>query len=706
MAEVLSMCRVCTAICGMVVSLDDEGQVTAVRGDRDHPASRGYNCSIGLQAPALMNDPERLLHPMKRMADGGFQPIDLDTALGEIADRLRAIVEESGPDSVGLFKGTQTYQNATASQMLVDWMAALGSQNYFTTLTIDQSCHAVTKARMGAWNAGKHRLEDSDVALLIGTNPLVSKGGYSLLDYDPSRRLKAARQRGLKLIVIDPRRTETAAQADLFLQPVPGQDPLILAGLIRVILTHGWEDRPFCVDYVDGLDALRAAVDPFDEHRVATQAGISAADLVSAARMFAHDANRGIAIIGTGGSMAPRSNLADHLVETLNGLCGRLLREGEAVLSPGVLSPMRRFTADVIPGDRGWENGPKSSTGHGAIFGQRMSGILADEMLLHGPGRIRALIVNGGNPAVALPDQAKAVAGLKALDLLVAVDPYMTATTMLCDYIIPPKMVYERTDIARPPHMELALSGSQFNQYIPAVASAPPGSQVIDDWHFYWALAKRLGLRLVYAGAELDLDQPPPSTDDLLDIQFRDSRVPLDTLRQFPRGHVFDEHDFVVEARETTHRFAIAPPDIVEELAEVADLIETSVTDVAYPYLLIVRRVRTTYNSVGRTLPETRKRDAQNPLYVHPDDLADLGIERGGRIALTSATGSIGVIVAADPSLRRGSVAMTHCRGLLPDDDYSQHGVSTSQLVSTTTNVEAINAMPAMTAIPVRIDPC
>ncbi len=704
MEQRASMCRICTAQCGTTVTVDG-GRVTLVRGDREHPVGKGFTCVKGLQAPEAMYGADRILRPLKR-TELGFVTIGLEEALDEIAALVENIVNESGADAIGAFKGTQTYQNATASEILPAWLEALGSRSYYTTTTIDQSSHMVTMARMGMWDAGKPGLEQSDVVLLLGTNPFVSVAGYGLLDYDPVKRLKAERQRGLKLILIDPRRTETAANADHFLQPLPGNDAAIMASILHVIFREGWEDRAFCARFADGVEAIKTAIEPFDPVAVGRIAGLEAEAIEAAAAMFARDAKRGIAILGTGATMAPRSNLTDHLVETLNVICGRLMRAGDVVPNPGVVRPKRPFRAAVIAPDRGWEAGPKTSTGHGALFGERMSGILADEMLTAGPKRVRALFVQGANPAVALPNQVKAVAGLRALDLLVAVEPFMTATAQLSHYIIPPKMLYERTDIAKPPQLEGFLSGPPFNQYLPALVAPPADAEVIDDWYLYWSLAKRLGLPLRFGGELLDLEAPPPTTDELLDILLKDARVPLSELRTYPRGHIFDSEKVLVEtAPDDGARYALAPADLLEDLNDLAQSLRAEEAIASqFPFRLTVRRIRSSQNSFGRTFADAQNRGAANPLFVHPDDLDELGLVAGDRVKIAGHSAGISAIVAADATMRRGVVSMTHCWGVLPNDDYDEVGVSTSLLVSTDQGVEVINAMPTMSAIPVRLE--
>jgi anaerobic selenocysteine-containing dehydrogenase len=279
----------------------------------------------------------------------------------------------------------------------------------------------------------------------------------------------------------------------------------------------------------------------------------------------------------------------------------------------------------------------------------------------------------------------------------------MTATAVLSHYIIPPKLLYERVDVAKPAGFEGFLAGPAFNQYLPAVVGLPQDSELVDDWYPFWALAKRLNVQLSFAGQPLDLTGAVPSTDELLDILFRDSRIPLDTLRQHPRGKIFDEDAFFVSERDpaSTNRFDIAPDDVVAELLEV--LTERPRTSAKYPFLLTVRRIRSTHNSLGRNFGATRKRGTFNPVYVHPDDLCSLDLDDGEQIELASEVASVSAIVSADATMQRGVVSMTHCWGMLPEDDYETMGVSTSQLVRTDIGVEPINAMPAMSAIPVRL---
>lgn len=710
MREVKSFCRFCMPFCGTRVTLDEEDHVVQVRGDRDDLMTKGYACIKGLEAAAAHYAPDRILRPLKRQADGSFAPIDLETALDEIADRMRSTIAEYGGEAIGGFRGSGAMLNASATSMLPAFLTAIGSHKHFTTFTIDQSAKAVTMGRMGFWSAPRHPLHDSDVRMMFGANPLVSLTTSYFDMTNPTKRMKDARARGLKVIVIDPRRTETAAFADVFLQPYPGEDPTIAAGLIRIILAEGWEDGDFCARHVADLGALRSAVEPFTPAYVGERAGIDPKDLRRAAHLFAVECHRGGAAAGTGPSMAPHSNLSDHLIETLNVICGRYQREGERVANPGVLRARAPRRAQVVPAARWWDDGFKSRIGgYGMIGDEMMGGIMADEILEPGDGQIRCFISHGSNLANVIPDQRKMVRALKSLDLLVNIDPYMNETSKLAHYILPTKMAYERADLTM--FYYESLYAEPYARYTPAISATPVGADLVDDWEIYWGLARRLGLNLVYDGVPLDMGVRP-TTDSLLAVVARHAPVSFDELKAQELGGIFEGEPQYVESAEEGHqgRFTIAPDDIVEELGQVlrerAAHGAYSSNGATFTHRLTSRRIRDVQNSSHRNIPAIRKRMPYNFAYLHPDDLAALGLADGDRADISSDVGAIPAVVQADPSVKPGVIQMTHGWGGLPDEtDYDRDGANTGLLISTDRDLETINAMPRMSAVPVNIRP-
>ncbi|MFD1812184.1 molybdopterin-containing oxidoreductase family protein [Rhodococcus gannanensis] len=693
-----SFCRLCASSCGVLLDVED-GRIARVLGDAHHPISGGYTCPKGRRGGDLGHGLDRLTTSVRRTADGTHEPVTVAEATGEIADRLRSIVDRHGPDAVALFMGTQQNFAALTPPMVRAWFKGTGSHKLFSTMTIDQSAKWVVAERMGTYLGGRQRFEDADVWLLAGTNPVVSGNGGDgdgAVVHNPSVTLRAARERGLRLIVVDPRRTETAALADIHLAPRPGTDAVLLAGLLHVILTEGLHDGDFCRRYVADLPALVDAIVGVTPAVVEDVCGVGADRVREAARVFA-DGRRGMATSGTGLCMGPHSNLAEHLVAALNVVCGRYLREGERADDRAVLTRQVPARAEVAPPTRAYETGFRSRVGGvRAIRGELPSGILADEILEPGPDRVRALVVSGGNPAAALPDRAKALRALRSLDLLVCVDPRMSDTARLADYVIAPTTMYERADhtaIMEP------FFARRFAQFTPAVVAPPPG--VVDDWRFFLGLAAASGQPVKFAGRILD-PAAPPTSEQMLAMTAERGRVPFTDLVAAPHGHLAGDSGAVVgPATEegAGHRLHLMPDDVRAELR--AALTDQSV-DVRFPMRLVVRRIRESVNSTGTRVPGLVP-GGTNPARVHPDDLADLGIADGQRVTVRSVSGRLRAMAQADRTLARGVVSMTHCFGSVdPGDDV---GVNVNELTGTDTGVQAINAMPTLTAVPVAVEP-
>ncbi len=494
--ERLSFCRICMGACGMIVTVDDDGHMIDIRADRDDPQTLGFACFKGLRAVEAHANPNRFLQPMKRMPDGVLAPIELEVALDEIAGRLGAIRAQHGGEAIAGYKGGGGFFTSSAVVLLNSFLRGLGSPKSYSSATIDQSAKFVTHGRLGLWPPGKPPVSRVDVLLLVGTNPMVSVNPPFDVR-NPVKRMKEARARGMKLIVIDPRRSETAAFADLHLQPLPGEDATVIAGLHHIILREGWYDADFCKANVANLEALRDAVAPFTPDYVADRADVPPELLYDAARLFTAKGQRPLAGSSTGPDMGPYSNATEHLIEALNVLCGALVKAGEPIANPGAILPRYPRKAQVIPAPRWWENGPKSRIdGSGFIGDEMMTGVMADEILTPGEGQVRALIVHGGNPASAVPDQRKIVRALRSLDLLVCIEPANSITSELADYILPPFMQYERPDLPFWLYEYMIYQDAAYTRYTPAVAAPPDGAQLVDDWYVFWSLAKRLGTPL------------------------------------------------------------------------------------------------------------------------------------------------------------------------------------------------------------------
>ncbi len=701
-----SFCRFCHAFCPIEVDVEDN-KVIEVRGDTSNPIYGGYTCIKGRHLPDQHNHTDRIRTSLKRMPDGSFQPIPSEQALDEIAEKLSAIIEEHGPRSVATYNGTYAFCNAITLSVTRAWHAGVKSPSYYTSVTIDQPAKAIAASRHGTWMGGSHGFETADVAMLIGNNPVVSMFG-GIPPFNPWKRLRDAQQRGLKLIVIDPRSSDVAKRADLHLQVKPGEDPTLLAGIIRVMFEEGLVDGDFLAGNVAHVEELRQAVDSFTLDYVEERTSVPAAQVERAARMFA-ESPRGVASSGTGANMAPHPNLTEHFVHALNTLGGRYLREGEVVPNPGVISPERPWMAQANPPNPAWGKGePSRVRGLGEVFGEMPTAALSDEIITPGEGRVRALVSVGGNPVGAWPDQLKTIEAMKQLDLNVSIDIRMSQTAKMADYIIAPKLSLERPDLT-------VLTDSwypvPYAHYTPAMVEAE--DDVMEEWEFFWGLAQRMGSEIKLAGGSMPMDAKP-STDDVLDLITANSRIPLDRVREADGGAVFEGEEVRVGAKAAgaDARLDVAPPDLVEEIHEVRA--EPVVEGAGYlpgeefSHRLISRRMREFYNSSGRDIAGLTARDGgTNPAFMNPRDGEEYGIEDGAVIEIESSRATILGVAAFTDDVPAGVISMAHSWGDVPemDRDVRSIGGSTNRLVNNEEAYDPITGMARQSAIPVNIRP-
>lgn len=694
----ITYCRICPATCGLLLELDD-GVVTKVAGDDANPLSRGFTCTKGRHIADLVHAPNRLRYSLHRNQHGEAHEVPVEQAIAEIGARLSDIIATHGPDSVALFTGTQAAMSSLTLPFTLAFWRTLGSRKKFSSMTIDQSAKWVTEGRLGQWAAGGQRFADSDVWMFFGTNPLISmQGGYftGFPVHDGVRRLQDELRRGLRLIVVDPRRTELAARAEVHLQILPGTDAALVAGMLRQLVADGLVDHEFVDRWAHGVDDLRRAVDPFTPDVVASVCGVPVQDFLAATRIFG-EGRRGMATAGTGPDMGPHANLAEHLVQVLNVVCGRFPREGDPLASVAVLGSAKPLPAQVIAPRRTWENDRSPVSGYGPLQGEYPAATLADEILADRPDRIRALIVSGANPASAVPDTARMRNALSALDLLVTVDAFPSATARLADYVIAPVMHLERPDTTRAYE---GLMDRPFAQYSPAVLTADPG--LIDDWEFFLRLGWAMGSSVKVGGREYSPADPVPTTDEVLESFAGRAQVSLDEVKRHPHGALFENVEpprAAAPQADADARFAVAPADVVDELIHLAAASNGHGDDDRL--LLAVRRHKHVINSTGTQIPSFLRSGA-NPCHVHPDDCTRLGFGDGDKVTLTSEHGSVDAVIRVDGTLRPGVVTLSHGFGG-PSADGVPSGSDVNALLSSTHHLQPISAMPLLTAVPLRI---
>ena len=719
MSEHTTFCRICYHLCGSIVEIDDvTGRPVSMRGDKNNPLYKGYACVKGRASPAMHNSADRLFHSVKRRSDGSFERIDVEQAMDEIADALKRIMAESGPRAIGGYYGTGTVGGTFVMPFADAFFRSIESPMVFGSESIDQPGKTIAKGLHGNWMAPSNGWVEPEAILLIGVNPLVSHNGFPF--GNPNTWLTGRLAQGMQLIVIDPRRTETARKATHFVQPRPGHDAEILAAIARVIIDEQLFDAEFAAANTSGLEQFRESLEPFAPEVVAQSAGVDPEALIDAARLYA-SARRGYVLCGTGPGMSGSSTLIEYLRMCVETLCGHYCREGETVPLAGVLFPTTAAKAQANPPFPSWGEafgGPQSRVrGLWSMFAGSApmpTSVAADEMLMPGPGQIRAFFSMAGNPVAAWPDQQRTIAALTGLDLHVALDVKLTATTRLADYIIATKMHLETSAVTMLAE-GLTFYGTgvgtnqSYGQYAPAVASPPEDSQLIEDWEFFHGIARRLGLDLsikTLSGSTYAIDmQNKPSGDELIEAFVAGSRIPLEELKRHPHGAIFPAPDVVVAGKDEgwTGRLNFADPDMMADLAEVALRIGTPERDEHYPFKLISRRMRHFFNSIGHA---ATRGTLYNPAFMNPHDIEDLGLAEGDLVEIASPHGSIIGVVESDPGLREELVSMAHCFGSDPQSDEAvrEIGSPTSRLIDVEDDFERYSGQPRMSSVPVKVN--
>lgn len=690
----------------------EDGRMQRARPDGSQSPYGAYLCPKGLAAIDFHNGAEnRLFSSLKRQPDGTFASIDAEAALDEIGAKLKALVAEYGPRSVAVYHGTGAYRSLLGGLMERAWVAALGTPNFFSTMTIDQSAKWVTMARMGVFASGKHSFRDTDVALLAGGNPVVTHQGapFALGESGaPARSFEAARERGCKIIIVDPRRTETARYADLLIQPLPGHDAELFAGIAHAMLRDGRYDRNFVARWCTQLDELRAAVAPFTPEVAAAYSDVPVEQIELAAKWLG-EAKRPYAGSGTGPSMSTHSNLADHMIEVVNALAGGYRRAGDRVRNPGTLKSKDFFEMAVAP-SRSFEHAPKCvSEDIGPLLGEFPSALIPREILAESPDRIRALISFGGDPLVAMGDPSVALPAFEKLDLLVALDCRLNETAKVADYVIASSQPFERHEISVPGD---ALYPVPFVQYTRPVVDKPVG--VIHDWEFFWGVAARMGVPLTFKYWNYGLkfqdialglplsEAEKPDPEELCRFLTKESAVSFDALLAHPEG-VRPEMDpcYVQPGSDTGGRLELCPPDVAGDIAGLAN----QEAEPGFAYRLTCRRILHALNGAYRDSREARKRFPVNYAYMNPQDMADAGIADGDMVEVASAHGAIRTLAKAEDRLRRGVVSMTHMFGPLvgSGNPVADGGANLGVLTSLTEHIQPINFMPRFSAVPVNV---
>ena len=695
-------CILCECNCGLEVELGGEGgrHLVRLRGDRRHPSSRGYACEKAHRLDYYQNGADRLTTPLRRRADGTFEAIDWDTAIREVAGRFAAVRDLHGGDAI-FYYGGGGQGNHLPGAYGTATRRALGSIHRSSALAQEKTGEFWVAHRMFGTAMMRADFEHCDVALFLGKNPWNS---HSI----PQARVvlkSIAKDPARTLIVVDPRRTETAALADIHLRVRPGTDAFLLAALLGILLEEGLLDRAFLDAHAVDLEPVEAAIRAVPIAASCARAGLEEALVRRAARALGN-ARALASFEDLGVQMNRGSTLVSYLHRLLVTLTGNFGKEGTTFIPTSIVA---------IAGGASKRTSPV--VGAPIIGGMIPCNVIADEILTDHPRRYRAMLVEAANPAHSVADSKRFREALRELDTLVVIDVALTETARLAHYVLPAATQFEKAEatffnfefprnffhlrprILSPPdgvlpeaeihaRLSLALGAITEDDLAPLRAAAAAGTGAYAEavvgllmgdprlaaqapvlLYRTMALPPEVREGAVLLGLALRVAMESPAS--LARAGFDGS--PLEAAQKLfmaivesPSGVVFsvDEwHEVTGRIATPDGRIHLALPDLLAELGKLATQ-APELADPAFPYVLSAGERRSfTANTIIRD-PAWRKTDAEGALRVSPEDAAALGVGSGDRVRLSTVRDSMVAFVEVSDTMQPGHVSLPNGLGL------------------------------------------
>jgi anaerobic selenocysteine-containing dehydrogenase len=694
-----TFCRVCEPACGMIATVKD-GALVKLEADRGHPISKGFVCNKGIYGADVHNDPDRLRTPLKKVGPGRFEPIGWDQAVAEIAERLQGIRARHGAEAIGSYTGNPNAFNTLFGPSYGSFMRQLGARYFFSSGTQDcANKFAASEAVFGTRTL--HPLPDldhSDFILIIGENPAVSHMSFVSIP-NPMAHLKAAVERGAKVLYVNPRRIESASVAGEVLKIRPDTDVYLLAALIHEIdRTIGFHES--VQSRGERIDELRRFVADYPPERVASVTGIPVDEIRALARDFAA-APSACAHMSTGVNMGRQGTLAYWLLQMLVFVTGNLGRRGGNFYSLGFYE---RSTAAGRAVPEGMLDTPFGEVRKPGGVGISLPGNLLASYITDLEKPIRALFVSSGNPVLSIGGEAHLRKAFDSLELLVCVDIYRNATGEYADYVLPAAGAFEREDI------NFAGIGLQFEpsvQFTEAVV--PPAYERKPDWWIYERLAQAMGFESALDGVpEGELPDMWGRVNAMLRSRGHDmSELRREQIIAFERSEPEDFYDRYLQ-RDT--QMVDCCPEVFEDaIVRMARLFDEEQGRSASDLKLITKRDAYMFNSWYANVAKLKTKDRdRNYLYMHPEDAEVRQIQEGATVRIENDQGAIAAPVKLTDDLMPGVVAMSHGWGQAQSGGMTvakeAPGVNCNALLpSGPGSFEPLSNQAHMTGIPVQV---
>lgn len=663
-------CNLCEAMCGLEIEVQGE-EILAIRGDKADPFSWGHICPKATALADIYHDPDRLRQPVRRTAVG-WEPISWDEAFDEVVRNIKHIQGKYGRNAIGIYQGNPNVHNVGAMLYSPPFVRTLRSKNRFSATSADQLPH-----HFAAYFMFGHQLllpipdvDRTDFMLMLGANPLASNGSLMTAP-DIANRLKALQKRGGKLVVIDPRRTETAVLADTHHFIKPGSDVLLLLALLHTIFAEGLANPGPLAALADGLDSVQQAVADFSPELTAGPTGIPAEAIRQLARDFA-GAETAVCYGRIGVSTQQFGGLCHWLINLLNFVTGNLDSPGGAMFTTPAIDVVGITTMTGQTGHYGrWHSRVRNLPEFG---GELPVSVLAEEMLTPGEGQIKGMITVAGNPVLSTPNGRQLDEALAGLEFMVAIDIYINETTHHANIILPPTTGLETE------HYDLifhVLAVRNTAKYSPPLLA--PAEDARHDWQIFQELRRRM------VGKPLPNRQTPQGKLDffgrmppaqIIDLALRfgpygahgvnqkrlqQQGLKLPTLKRQIHGVDLGPLQPNLKQRLCTDngRIQLAPELILADLDRVREIWLNGSAN-GQPLTLIGRRQLRSNNSWMHNSPRLVRGKDRCTLLMHPQDAQAHNLRDGALVKVCSRTGQIVLPLAVSETMMPGVVSIPH----------------------------------------------
>ena len=643
-------CNLCEAICGLVIEHKD-GEILSIKGDQEDPLSKGHICPKAVALQDIYHDPKRLKKPVKQTNDG-WEEISWHQAYKEVGDNIRRLQKDYGKDTIALYQGNPSVHNYGTLLFSGDLRRALGTKNKYSATSLDQLPHQYVAQLMFG-----HELmipipdiDRTNYFLIIGGNPLASNGSMMTAP-GMANRLKEVQKRGGKVVVIDPRRTETANKADRHLFIKPETDAYLLLALINIIVSNKLVMLNEAEAYITNLEAINDMVRPYTPEKVAAKTGISTAEIVQLAIDFCA-ADTAVCYGRMGVSVQEFGTICQWLINLLNILTGNFDSPGGHMFTTPAVRIRRGKPRKFVP--RWYSRVSKRRE----IIGELPTAVLAEEMTTPGDGKIRGFIVSAGNPVISAPNGKKLEAALEQLDYMVAIDIYVNDTTKHADIILPPATGLEVDNY------DLVFNSfavRNIAKYSPALFA--PGADRQYDWQIFKKLAQKIKPSSSLKDKILSWWQTPTR---LLNLGLRNGPygkshgLSLKKLQANPHGIDLGALAPMMPDKlfTTDKKINLAPDILLAGIDEVAKRFNEDENDTQLK--LISRRHLRTNNSWMQGIERLAGGNNKCTLQMHPKDATANKLTNDTLVNISSKTGSIEVTLEITDEVMPGVVSLPH----------------------------------------------